>query len=335
MADARHTLLIDGNSLFNRSYYASENMFNQKGSHIGGIFQFITTLRNLLDGGKYQKVFIFWDGKDSNDLKREIYPDYKKQRDNRTKNKGLLTEEDHSLERFIIKEYLEELFVRQFEYDETEADDLIGYYVTNKGENEHITICSSDRDLCQLVKKDEVVIYLFDKKEYIDYDRFYDEFGHIPENDILIKIIKGDNSDNIKGIKGLGEKTIYKHFPEIRDTPLSFDDLMRKAAKIQVKRHENKKKELKSLNHLIGAKSDGLYQRNKKIMDLKEPIIPEHVVRDLNENIHLPLDPEDRDLRNLYEKFRRDGLDTLLRDRYVDFLMPFKRLIEREKRLIV
>lgn len=330
-----HTLLVDGNSLFNRGYYASENMFNRKGEHIGGIFQFVTTLRNLLDENKYHSVYVFWDGENSNELKREVYPEYKRNRDEQTKSKGLLTEQDHILEQFVVKEYLEELFIRQFEYASIEADDLIGYYASNRAEDEYVTICSSDRDLCQLIERGNSELYLFDRKEVLTYDVFYQNFGYVPENDLLFKIIKGDNSDNIQGIKGIGHKTIFKHFPELSDQPLLFSDLVKKAGIIQNQRVQNKKKRLKSLDNLINAQENGIYERNRKIMDLKNPLIPQEVIDDFRENIKLPLNPEDRDLRNLYEKFKRDGLDTILSDRYVDFLMPFKRLIEREKRQIV
>merc|ERR1739838_397360 len=102
---------------------------------------------------------------------------------------------------FLIRQYLEELCVRQL-VDNTksgvEADDFIAYYCKTKASNEKITICTSDRDLCQLINSD-VRIYLCDKKEYVNTKNYQDFFNHHQSNSKLIKIIGGDNSDSIKG----------------------------------------------------------------------------------------------------------------------------------------
>ena len=73
-------LLVDGNSLFKRSILGAKNVFNRDGIHIGGIYQFITVLRKLIDENLYHHVFVFWDGELSGQLRYNLYKDYKSNR---------------------------------------------------------------------------------------------------------------------------------------------------------------------------------------------------------------------------------------------------------------
>jgi 5'-3' exonuclease len=75
-----NTLLVDGNSLFKRSILGAKDVYNQKQEHIGGVYQFITVIRKLLDDDLYHKVIVFWDGKLSGKLRYNIYKDYKSNR---------------------------------------------------------------------------------------------------------------------------------------------------------------------------------------------------------------------------------------------------------------
>lgn len=113
---------------------------------------------------------------------------------------------------------LEELFVRQCISDGVEADDFIGYYVVHKKPNERIVILSGDRDLTQLIQKD-VIVYCPspNMKTFLNLENHKDLIGYRAENVLVKKIICGDVSDNIKGIKGVGEETLLKHFPELKE----------------------------------------------------------------------------------------------------------------------
>ena len=75
-----NTLVVDGNALFQRGYHGAKDEYNKEGNHIGGIYQFITVVRKLLEENVYQKVFVFWDGEFSGKLRYELYPDYKSAR---------------------------------------------------------------------------------------------------------------------------------------------------------------------------------------------------------------------------------------------------------------
>lgn len=330
-----NTLLIDGDSVFKRGFYGAKNMFNWKGEHVGGLYQFLVFLRRSLEETNYKKVYVLWDGKDSTSLRRGYYPEYKRNRKNKSgtfDKRGLLTEKDLILERYKVREYLEELFIRQFEYDQVEADDLIGYYCNNKDDDEVITICTADRDLLQLVS-DTVKVFLTDKREVIDREAFIEIYGYIPENEVLIKALVGDISDNIKGVKGISTNTLLYYFSDIKNNIMTTDNILKEIENIQEERVNNKKKRSKRLDKIKAfIEDENGFKLNYMIMDLKHPILTDECKSEVDELFYLPLDHENRSIENLYKKLKRDGIDGTVNKRSFDFLIPFKELMEREKR---
>lgn len=336
-----NTLLIDGNSLFKTGYHGAKSEFNRDGEHVGGIYQFLTIIRKLLNENLYHRVFVFWDGRFSGKLRYNIYPEYKSGRGKDYVN-GTRPEDDPSqiMQRRRVMIYLEELFIRQIHHDIVESDDFIAYMVKHKQENESITICSNDRDLCQLIGPD-VKVYMLDKKTYINMDNYTQFFDHHHANSSLIKQICGDSSDSIKGVKGMGESTLMKHFPELKEKPMTLEELISRAKEIQQERLDNKQKPLKVLDNLIdgvtdGSQGDRLYEINLQLVDLSEPLMTEDAEEEIQELMSSPLDPEGRDLKNAYKLLKSDGIDKVLgENRFSEYLMPFKKLIEREKKMFL
>lgn len=329
-------LIIDGNSLFKRSILGAKDVYNQNQEHIGGIYQFITVVRKLLDEDLYHKVFVFWDGKLSGQLRFNIYKDYKSNRNKDYINGTHPIDESELLQKMQIKRYLEELFIRQYEDKIVESDDLIAYICNNKKENQKITICTSDRDLCQLIDND-VRIYMCDLKQYITIDNYNQFFKHHHSNAALIKILCGDNSDCIKGVKRLGEDTLLKHFPEIKERPVTLQEIINRSAELQSERLNNKQKPLQIFDNIImgitdGVQGDNLYQINERLVNLKTPMITQNVIDDLNMIIELPINPEGRDIKNAYQLMKEDGLDREIYNNVSEYFLPFKKLIEREKK---
>ena len=182
-----YTLLVDGNNLLKISLV--DKRMNAKGEEYGAVFLFLRQLGQLLQKKDFNYCVVCWDGYNSGSLRYNIYKDYKANRDkhyeltsgvseydkyinnyvknilkhSKSYNKEVVrTETDDECfqrQREIIQNILENLYVRQFIYDDVEGDDLISNYVKNKKKNERIVIVSGDRDLTQLIN-DEVCQYI-------------------------------------------------------------------------------------------------------------------------------------------------------------------------------
>lgn len=334
-----NTLLVDGNALFKVGYFGAKDLYNDDGRHVGGIYQFIVTLRKLLDENIYHRVFIFWDGNLSGKLRYQIYEPYKSSRGKDFVNGTYPIDESELIQRKMVWDYINEMYIRQLRHEVIESDDFIAYYCLNKEENEYITIASTDRDFCQLIE-DRVKIYFLDLKVLVDKHNFSSYFCYSYENAKLIKVICGDNSDTIKGIKGVQEKTLLTHFPELSERKITLDEILERAKQLQEERTKNKQKPLKVLDNLINKVTDGvqkerIYEINERLVDLKNPMMTEDGVRELEYLINGTLDSSGRELKNVLMMMKRDGLDRLLgENRYAEFLIPFKKLIDREKQFI-
>lgn len=335
--DRVNTLLIDGNALFKRGYHGSHDAYNDDGDHVGGIYQFITVLRMLLDRDVFHNVYVFWDGKFSGKLRWNIYNDYKSDRGKDYVNGTEPDDIDEKFQQFKVKQYLYHLSVRQIEDPVVEADDYIAYYCNHKEENEDITICTSDRDLVQLIN-DNVKIWLCDLKEYVVLGNYSLYFKHWYENVALIKTIAGDNSDSIKGIKGVKEPTLLKHFPFLSERKSDLLEVLSEAQKIQEFRAENKLKPLAALTNMLegitdGIQGDRIYEINHKLVDLTTPMVTDSSIEHYNDVINTPLS-NDRKLNEVYKMLKRDGVDDMIQDyRMTDYFLPFKKLRDRERRM--
>lgn len=329
------TLLIDGSSLFKTGFHGARDAYNHRGENIGGVYQFLTVLRKLLTEDIYQRVYVFWDGKFSGKLRYELYKPYKSGRGKDYINGTEPIDEDEVRQKIMLNQYLEELSIRQLVHEFIEADDFIAYYCLIKKANEKITIVSSDRDMCQLIE-DDVRIYFCDLKNYVAISNYYEYFSHNNNNSALIKTITGDNSDSIKGIKGVKEQTLASLFPEIKERKVTLEEIITKAKELQNNRIISKKKPLKALTNLIESVTDGvqgkrLYEINSQLVDLKRPLLTQDGIDELNTLINGVMETENRSLKNVMILMKKDGLEQMIGStRYPEFLLPFKKLTERE-----
>jgi len=328
-----NTLLIDGDSLLKTAYHGAKNLY-YKENHIGGIFQFLTMLRKCLNEHRYDRVLVFWDGQFSGRLRYDIYKDYKSNRDKDFYNETPPSEPELYIQKERVFQYCEELFIRQYQDTIIEADDGIAYYCQKIKENEKIVIVTNDRDMLQLLDE-RVGIYVINLRKIITINNFSDYFNHHYSNVKLIKILSGDNSDNIKGIKGVSEKTLIKYFPEITQKSLTLTDILSKIEDIQKER----KNRLKTLDNIInkvtvGLQGENIFEVNNKIIDLKKPLLTDSSKEELNHLFNSTIDPEDRTTKNVIKMMLDDGLTMAIpggRDGYINFLQPFLRIIKKEK----
>jgi 5'-3' exonuclease len=326
------TLLVDGNNLLKIGFHGVRDFFNN-GEHVGGTWHFLNTLRKFLEENNYNKVVVFWDSETGSSQRRIIYPKYKL-------NRKQKSEEDFKEQSFLnqkqrVKQYLEEMFVRQLEVEQSEADDLIAYYC-QISEDEDKTIFSSDRDLTQLISE-KVTIYSPQQKRYYkngDGIKIYE--SEIPHYNVkTYKILTGDSSDNIDGIFYLGEKTFLKLFPEILDTELKYTDILTKAEHLLTEQKGN----VALQNLLSGKTKEGIFGEefftiNEKIVDLANPLISDEGKELVRSYYSESLDPDGRGHRNLIRMMMEDGFFKFLPkgdDAWVNFLKPFLKLSRKEK----
>ena len=331
----KNTLLVDGNALFKVGYFGAKDEYNQNGQHIGGIYSFLTILRKILTEDLYHSVYVFWDGNFSGKLRYEIYEPYKSGRGKDFIN-GTKPDDINELnQRKIVWEYLSEMYIRQLKDEVVESDDFIAYYCLTRSENEKITIVSNDRDYLQLVSED-IKFYILDMKIYLDNTNFSSYFSFHKDNSLLIKTMVGDTSDTIKGIKGLGETSLLANFPEIKERKVNLNEVIQLAKIKQEERIGKKQKPLKILDNIVNGITDGvqknkIYEINHRLVNLKEPMITLNAINNLEDLKNTTLDNTGRDLKNVLKMMKRDGIDKALGEyRYSEFLIPFKKLIDRE-----
>lgn len=325
-------LVVDGDNLLTIGFYGLKNHF-YKGRHIGAIFHFLNTLRGAFETYNLEKIVVFWDGLESSSTRKKIYPQYKENRHKRVKSEEELNSYNYQKNR--VKQYLEELFVRQGEYQFCESDDCIAFY-SQISKSEKIIIYSSDGDLFQLLSE-HIKIYnpqygkLIERGDMVIYDR--EEI--LVENLKLAKIICGDKSDNISGIQGLGIKKLKKHFPEVLLKEVNVGDIIEKSNKIL----NDEKKNKTIANLLNGVTKDGVlgshfFSVNQKIVNLNNPFLTDEAKQDISNLLNEPLDPEGRSYKNTMKMMVEDGLFNLLPktdEGWINFLNPFLKLTRKEK----
>lgn len=335
------TLLVDSSYLLKRSYFGAKNLYTNKFGHIGALYSFFTTLRKLIKEHKINKVVLAWDGENSGFYRHIIEPCYKANRkDKEWYTKIELSESEIKREkekeesilkqRKRIQAYAEELFLRQIEVDKIEADDIIASYSMKYNKNEDIIIYTNDRDFAQLLNYN--VTILFDNKEdLITKQNFFFEFNYHYANALLMKIICGDSSDNIKGIQGIKEKSLLKYFPDIKFKKLSVREICKMADEINKKRIEEKKKPLKIFENLLNN-IDTLVI-NHKLMNLSSPFLSEQADEEL-EQLEMPLSDENRNGKNLYNMMIEDEFLTVYDSTFANYVEPFYSVIMNEKTIL-
>ena len=200
----KRAILVDGNNLLFRSYYATAYngnlMKNSKGFPTNAIFGFVNMINKIITEEKPEYMLVAFDkGKN---FRHEKYKEYKEGR--------IKTPDDLLLQFPYAKNILVAMGIKYLEVENYEADDIIGTYARLALEDKDYdaTIISSDKDLLQLISSD-VNVKLLKQKDYIlmDEKTFKDYYEVEPIRMIDLKALMGDASDNIPGVKGIGEKT--------------------------------------------------------------------------------------------------------------------------------
>ena len=218
----KKVILVDGNNLMFRSYYATAYtgniMRNSKGFPTNALYGFTTMINKIISEEKPEYIAVAFDvGKN---FRKEKYDFYKEGRQE--------TPTDLIKQMPIAREILDAMGIKYLELEPYEADDIIGTlaHMALIDEEFDATIISSDKDLLQLITP-EVEVKLLKQTRFIRYNEstFKEDYGIDPIKIIDLKALAGDASDNIPGVRGIGEKTALKLLQEYGSLEGIYDNI--------------------------------------------------------------------------------------------------------------
>ncbi len=268
--DREKLIIVDGNSLANRAFYALPGLSNSEGVLTNAVYGFNMLLLKIIKNENPDYIAVCFDKKGP--LKRkEDYAEYKA-------NRKPMPEE-LSDQMPLIKEYLKAMNIYQCEMDGVEADDLIGT-ISQKADKKNVEsiIYSADKDLLQLITKNTKVSLT--KKgiaeiETYGLEELMEKYGLSPEQMIDLKGLMGDSSDNVPGVPGVGEKTALKLIHEFGSMENLYDNLDKVSAKkLNEKLSENKDLAFLS-KKIVRIDQDLDYSFSFEDLTFKEPSLEE------------------------------------------------------------
>lgn len=277
-----HIVLVDAMNLFFRNF-AVHKTINLQGHHMGGLVGFLRSLGYLNKNLNPTKIVVVFDGVGSSDSRKLSNPDYKSNRDISKLIDPNIFEDVNDLEDSMggqlgrLVEYLKQLPVHLLSIGKIEADDTIAYIAKNWSKDNKITIVSTDEDYCQILGHN-VYIYSPSKKLLIDSAEFNKKYdGLTPKNYLIVKAICGDNSDNLKGIKGIGIPTCLKIYPQLKEKEdVTLNDI-----------YEYSSERVKdSVRYARVIKDFSRIESNYDLMNLQEPNVGENQIEVINEEMN-------------------------------------------------
>ena len=275
-------LVVDGLNTFIRSFSANP-VVNDNGMHIGGMIGFLKSLRYTLAKIKPTRCIIVFDGKDGSKHRRKLFSEYKNHRKIKSRlnrnvdwtNAPVDEEQSMKMQLSRLIRYLENLPVTIICIDGVEADDVIAYISKQLLSKSKIIIMSTDKDFLHLIN-DRILVWSPTKKLLYNSDKIFSEFGIPSKNFLTYRILAGDKSDNIDGVRGAGLKTIKKYItPITEDSKFSIHELIQfiKTIDTKIKFIENVK------NNTV------LLKRNYLLMQLLKVDISGHIKLRIQEAI--------------------------------------------------
>jgi DNA polymerase-1 len=275
-------LIVDGLNLYLRAF-AVNGALNDNGVPVGGLTGFLRSLAYAIREVNPTRVIIVYDGAGGSQRRRKILPDYKS---NRTPGKRITrwdafknaTEEKEAMKIQFSRllDYLDFLPINVISIDRIEADDTIAYIAHNLMD-EDVTIMSSDQDFLQLVNE-RITVWSPTKKKFYTPRMVMDDYGVPAHNFLMYKVLMGDKSDNIEGVKGLGPKKLPKIVPDLlSQNSLDLDFILEYAGKEKEPMH---KRIVESATQL---------QLNEELMDLKNPPISGELKLQITRLIEAPI----------------------------------------------
>ena len=264
-------LLIDGSSLIFRAFYAIKNLTTKDGVYVNGVYGFLNMYYKALELTNPTHVFVAFD-KGSKTFRHTEYSDYKGTRDK--------APNEITYQFGILKDLLSSMNVNYLELDEYEADDILGTIAKlAQKEGFEVDIFTGDRDYLQLVD-DNIFVYLTKKGiseiKLMDNNAIFEDFGISPKQLIDVKALQGDSSDNIPGVKGVGEKTALKLIQEYGNLENLYENLGKLKGKLK-ENLENEKDKAYLSRYLGEIYLNVPIDKNIEDFELKDVNINEYI----------------------------------------------------------
>jgi DNA polymerase-1 len=229
MSKGKRLLLIDGHSMAYRAFFAlpAENFTTAQGQHTNAIYGFATMLISLLKDEKPTHVAVAFDVSRKT-FRTELFPEYKATR--------AKTPDEFRSQMSYLHELVKGFGISQFEIEGYEADDIIAT-ITKRAESEgaEVLICTGDRDSFQLVSGQTTVLYPkrgVSEMARMTPDAVQEKYGMSPEQYPDYAALRGDPSDNLPSIPGVGEKTAAKWVIEYGSLDAIFDNVEKISGKV-------------------------------------------------------------------------------------------------------
>lgn len=284
-------LVVDGNSLINRSFYAIHSLSSSNGEPTNAIYGFLRVLNNLLKEINPDGVAVAFDLKGPT-FRHEMYSLYKSNR------KGMPDELAQQME--PTKESLRAIGARVVEQQGYEADDIMGALsVQAKEQGWECILATGDRDALQLIQKG-VEVWLFKNQGTLHYDeeKFVQEFGVTPKEYIDVKALMGDSSDCIPGVRGIGQKTAFSLIAKYHNLDEIFKNIQNLDATTKIKtilQQEDSLELAKTSRELATIVTDLPIETDMEFYRWQEPDLK--ALRALFQRL---------DLYKLYDMFKKD-----------------------------
>ena len=310
-------LLIDGSSLIFRAFYAIRNLTTKDGVFVNGVYGFLNMYYKALELINPTHVFVAFD-KGSKTFRHNEFADYKGTRDN--------APNEITYQFGILKDLLSSMNVNYLELDEYEADDILGTIAKlAQKEGFEVDIFTGDRDYLQLID-DNIFVYLTKKGiseiKLMNTESILEEYDLSPKQLIDVKALQGDSSDNIPGVKGVGEKTALKLIQEYGNLENLYENI------------DNLKGKLKE--NLVNEKDKAYLSRYLGEIFLRVPIernIEDFEIKDVNYNEYLKK-LEKLEFNSIINKHFKDRKkeSTVKSNQNIDFeVINFSEIFEKIK----
>ena len=241
MTDKKTLLLIDGNSIINRAFFALPPMDNGAGVHTNAIYGFLTMMFKVINECKPTHISVAFDLK-APTFRHKSYSEYKA---GRKKTAPELSQQFEPL-----KNLLDKMNIDREEIEGYEADDILGTLsLAAEKEGYKVYVVTGDRDAIQLASDDTTVLITkkgITEMEAYDTEAVKERYGLTPSQFIDLKGLMGDKSDNIPGVPGIGEKTGIKLLTQFESVEGVIDNIDKLKGAQKKKMEENKESAIMS-----------------------------------------------------------------------------------------